>query len=333
MFKKRNLFICILIAVLVLNIIITNAKVNFGRGNGYTFSNVQIGNGKMIENEIELNNSNSPITSLEFGGISAKVFLDSTASDTIKYKIDEDLEQYLDISQEDNTLKVNRKKDSFYTRNKNTGKILKSKNGENKIEFYVGVDTLEELFASSGITVIGNGTFKSDNIKLDASGASDIKIDVECETANIDASGASNIVADISCETVDIDASGASDIKANLKRHAHKVEADLSGASDFTFSGETDDFNIDLSGASYADLKGKTEKMDIFASGSSDLNARYFKAEDIDISVSGGSSAEIYANNYINASASGSSNIDYWGNATVSKDKSSNADITKRGEN
>ncbi len=72
--------------------------------------------------------------------------------------------------------------------------------------------------------------------------------------------------------------------------------------------------DVDCSGASEIKLKGKVEKLFADVSGASSLNACKLKADYVDVSVSGASSAYVYARKYLSADASGVSTIKYRGN-------------------
>jgi RNA polymerase sigma factor (sigma-70 family) len=112
-------------------------------------------------------------------------------------------------------------------------------------------------------------SIEAKNVKLDASGASKIKLKASGDL-NAALSGASNVEGSIESKTVKLDASGAS--KTKLNGSAKKAALSASGASNFQlgdFPLET--ANVKLDGASAATVNVKT-KLDYSMSGASRLH-------------------------------------------------------------
>ncbi len=100
----------------------------------------------------------------------------------------------------------------------------------------------------SGASVATVSNVKADSLKLNASGASKIKIDGEADNLDSDASGASKIDAeDLKVENADINASGASNTTVSV---TNELKADASGASTIYYTGEPTNVSPKTSGAS-----------------------------------------------------------------------------------
>ncbi|MEY3874440.1 MAG: hypothetical protein RL363_1161 [Bacteroidota bacterium] len=146
---------------------------------------------------------------------------------------------------------------------------------------------------------------------LTASGACDVRVvdKIESQKLKIQFSGASDFKGNLEIGTLSATMSGASSYKGSLKANA--LFLDLSGASDVTLNGTADDLVIELSGASEANLF--------------DL---YTKA--VKVQASGASSAEVNVAQLLKAQASGASSIEYKGNAAVKELNSTGASSVKR---
>ncbi len=125
--------------------------------------------------------------------------------------------------------------------------------------------------------------------KIDASGAVDIKTDgvITVPELSIDASGATDSKLNISVQKLVLDCSGASKIK--LTGTAVDVNMDLSGASDiFAFDMPAENYDIEISGAGNAQLTvNKRIRAEISGAGSVKYKG---SPTEIDQSVSGAGS-------------------------------------------
>jgi hypothetical protein len=164
------------------------------------------------------------------GAVNVEVSVQKDFSVTVE--ADDNLLQYIKTETSGNTLKI-------YTE----GSI------STKTKIYVKISMPEiNSVDVSGASTIAVSNVKSDSIKLEASGASKIKIDGEANTMEADASGASGINAEgLKVETADIEASGASNatVWAN-----DELKADASGASSIYYAGEPKNLTQNSSGAS-----------------------------------------------------------------------------------
>lgn len=104
----------------------------------------------------------------------------------------------------------------------------------------------------------------------------------------------------------------------------------LSGAS--TFKGRliiSKDLDIILSGASSADISGKSKGLSMKLSGASDINAEGFTCEELGVNASGASDVDmINVTKSVSGKASGASKVKYSGNPTGTIQTSGASSVT-----
>ena len=130
----------------------------------------------------------------------------------------------------------------------------------------ISMPSLDRIDLSGAVTADVAGIKAAEAIEVDASGASDLSLNVRVDSLTIDASGASNVDVDGRAEDVQIDASGASN-----------VDLGSLGANGAT---------VDLSGASFLRL-GTVERVEGALSGASTLAAA--TTSDVNVRTSGAS--------------------------------------------
>ena len=141
---------------------------------------------------------------------------------------------------------------------------------------------------------------------ITASGASDVHIinKIESPKIRINLSGASDLKGDISAGVIIYDISGASDCKSLVD--ANTIAITGTGASKIELAGKVDDLSVVISGASDARLYNLNSKGAILKS-------------------SGASSIQATVTELLKANSSGASNIDYKGNPSVKESNTSGA--------
>jgi hypothetical protein len=121
-----------------------------------------------------------------------------------------------------------------------------------RIHVRVSAPDIESLQVS-GASKLSLANLKNDSLKVDASGASKIKVDGETKNLEIELSGASKIEAEaLMAENVNVAGSGASCASVNV---SGDLKADLSGASKVTYAGSPRNLEKSTSGAS--SVRGK----------------------------------------------------------------------------
>jgi len=171
----------------------------------------------------------------------------------------------------------------------NSSRWWKWGNEDYRVKAYVSVN---ELFAING------------------SGATNIKIvnGLNSEKLKINLSGASDLKGDIKAGTLMTELSGASNFKGTVQANAFSVKG--SGACDIEVSGSGDDLIVDVSGAS------SVKMYDYLVKGAS-------------VEASGASSIKLNVSDMLKAHATGASSIDYKGSATIKDLQSSGASSVK----
>ncbi|MBS1794599.1 MAG: DUF2807 domain-containing protein [Acidobacteria bacterium] len=116
-----------------------------------------------------------------------------------------------------------------------------------KIEIRVSLPELTKLNVSGASTAVVAGA-KTDALKLDASGASKIRVDGEVKSVEAGASGASGVEAEnLKTENAKVNASGASNITV---APTGELDAEASGASTVIYTNEPKSIKQNASGAS-----------------------------------------------------------------------------------
>lgn len=184
------------------------------------------------------------------------------------------------LSQENNqSVKVESKKDQLdnvITEVKGDALIIKldKKGGSwswnnSNVRVYVRTATLEALSASGGSDVYGQTAWKLDDFKIQASGGSDMDLEITASDISIQSSGGSDIELSGAADILKIQSSGGSDINAK-KLIVKSADIRSSGASDVSIH-VTDKLVVEASGASDVTYKGNPKIKDISSTSSSDV--------------------------------------------------------------
>ena len=145
----------------------------------------------------------------------------------------------------------------------------------------------------------------------------------------ITASGATNIkiVNGLASEKLRINLSGASDLKGDIK--AETLLADLSGASSLKASVQANAFSVTASGACNVDVSGAGDDLILDITGASSVKMYDYVVKGASIEASGASSVKVNVSEMLKANASGASSIDYKGTPAKKNLKSSGASSVK----
>lgn len=144
--------------------------------------------------------------------------------------------------------------------------------GDKKLRVYVSFKTLESLEGSGASDIIINGTLAANSMLVKLSGASDIKGAVKITNLSLELSGASTVTINGTAQNLKVDGSGASDIK-NYDLKVENCVAKLSGASDVRLT-ITNSISAHASGASTLYYEGNPDKKDVSANGASSVAQR-----------------------------------------------------------
>ena len=142
-----------------------------------------------------------------------------------------------------------------------------------KLKAYISIKNVDEIKAGGTSNIKIDGSLSSAALKLDFSGASDLKGKLNVNgLLDIHVSGASDVQIDGTADEVKIDASGASDVKAYDFRTTN-CTVDASGASSIKITVDKE-LSAKLSGASSVSYKGTAMIRDIKTSGASSISRK-----------------------------------------------------------
>jgi len=179
---------------------------------------------------------------------------------SVVIRVDDNIVEHLDVVKQGNTFRIGLK----------SGRDYNIQNATLQAEVTMPELVGLELSGASQAEITGFTSTK--DLKIDLSGSSDLRGDIEAGDATFDLSGSSTMVLTGSGGNLRIDASGSSDVElsafpvndANVKASgsstvtvdvAGRLDADASGASEVIYLGSPTLGTIDTSGASYVESK------------------------------------------------------------------------------
>lgn len=146
------------------------------------------------------------------------VYVKQDSGFSAKVTIDENLQQYIQVYEEGGVLYIHQQEN-----------INVDATGRMKV--YVSAPLFEKFKVSGASRIIGENKISSEGaIVVDATGASDIKMDIKAPTTDISASGASSIILTGQTKNLTVDCSGASNAKC-FELLSENAEVEASGAS------------------------------------------------------------------------------------------------------
>lgn len=186
-----------------------------------------------------------------------------TQSDTESIAVSANDEKYIDdiiTELEGNTLNIRSKGNNW------TGR------GNRHLKAYISFKKLEEVEISGASDVLTVGAIKQPSLRIDLSGASTFKAEMQVKTLSLDMSGASKLVLQGTADVLKADCSGASDLEA-FGLTAETANLDVSGASDIEIN-VSKDIKAEASGASSIRYKGTASITNVKTSGASSINRK-----------------------------------------------------------
>ncbi len=142
-------------------------------------------------------------------------------------------------------------------------------NGNQKLKAYISFKQIDQLKVSGACDVMLTGTLQAKTLKLELSGASDLKGRLDADKLTVELSGASDITLSGKVSQMDIVASGASSFKG-FDLSSDICNAHASGASDIKIT-VNKELTAQASGASDVHYKGEAVIREIRSSGSSSV--------------------------------------------------------------
>ena len=216
--------------------------------------NGTVGSGEVITEKKDFTN----FTTLD---ISSAFEVDITQSSTysVVIKADEDLFDYIEVTQTGSKLKIYLSPHHIFTDFTLGKRVLKAE---------ISMASLHELEISGASKGTVTGFKSASPLKLNVSGATSLKL------------------TDIAAGDTDCEVSGASKLTGNLT--AGYADFNVNGASSMDLSGVANDMELEVSGASRAELEEfRVRNVDVNLSGASETTV--YVSETLDIEVSGAS--------------------------------------------
>jgi Putative auto-transporter adhesin, head GIN domain len=149
-------------------------------------------------------------------------------------------------------------------------KTWKWSNGNKKLRAYISFKQLDKLNISGACDVFINGVLKADVLRVEQSGASDLKGKMDVAKLYVDLSGASDMTITGMATRLYVEASGASDFKG-FDLVAESCEAKASGASDIRIT-VNKELSAEASGASDVKYRGSCTIREVKSSGSASVS-------------------------------------------------------------
>jgi len=194
------------------------------------------GNGHVVSKDF--NESN--FRNLEVGA-AMKVYIRQGNTYEVKIKAEENILELIQVKKDGDKLEV-----SF--------RDHQSIHPTKDILVYITAPDFHELSASGSGGYVSEGVIKTNDLSIDLSGATKVKLDLDVTDIKIDASGASEIRLAGKTNSLKVEGSGSTDIRA-FGLEAQDVAIDLSGAGSAEVQA-AQKLDVDLSGAGSVRYKG-----------------------------------------------------------------------------
>ncbi len=198
------------------------------------------------------------------------------------------------------------------------------------------VDSFSELSVSGAFTVyLSQGDREALRVEAKEEHLDDIVTEVRGGRLRIGVrnSGRNNTTGSIYLTVKNLNSltvSGACKISSETSLRASDFELKSSGASKVTLALEVKDLDLHSSGASSITLSGSANMYNLSLSGASNINTFELRAQDVEVSASGASKVDIYAENRLNVNTSGATKVRYKGSPQVESVKASGASSVKK---
>jgi hypothetical protein len=254
------------------------------------------GSGKIATKTLNYSDFNSIYVSNSF-----KVNIIQSTTDKVIIRYDDNLEDFLNLSQELDKISFGLKYGYNY-QNIN-------------ISVEIHTSNLSKIIASGSSEILLD-KFETENLTFHISGASEVSGNlIIANELSIIASGASEINFIGETRNANFDVSGASELSLENFNFFNNLTVESSGASDLYLVGECQNANLDFSGSS--ELKAKN----------------LIVSNNLIIESSGASSISITANNNITLDLSGASDCHLYGNGKIISTVTSGSSSIKKHAN
>ncbi|MCK8490851.1 DUF2807 domain-containing protein [Spirosoma sp. RP8] len=140
------------------------------------------------------------------------------------------------------------------------------------VKAYLTFKQLTDLHASGGADVFGQGRLSFDDLNVEASGGSDVKLELKADELNVSASGGADAIIQGSARTLNANGSGGADLDAR-KLTVETCNANSSGGSD-VYVNASRELSMKASGGSDIYYYGSAKVLAKSKSGGSDITQK-----------------------------------------------------------
>jgi Putative auto-transporter adhesin, head GIN domain len=181
-----------------------------------------------------------------------EVLINQGSEERLELEVDENLLELIETETKNNTLYISSKK---------------SIGNATSLKLYITVVDVNDIDVSGAIELKNKGTYQTENLEIEVSGAGDIDLDVDVENLTMDMSGASETTLSGTANNFEIEISGAGELQAKKLKTRNTTIAISGAGSAVVFAKKT--LKVEVSGAGSVKYKGspKVEK-DISGAGS-----------------------------------------------------------------
>lgn len=249
------------------------------------------------------------ITSID-AGYNYEIHVTEGRSDKVKVVFDSEVEDLLEVRYSSNGKRL-----TLFAKNNISQRI---RNGRTvPVHVYLEMRYINTLSLSGAAKADFTGSFKTENLDLDVSGAAGVSgLEIDGITMDADCSGAADVyLTGTFMDKVDLDISGAA--KMVYDGDSKALDADVSGASKFKCSGRFDECEVKCNGASSATLSGKASAAEYECTGASSIDAQDFIVKNADVELAGASKAKVHATGELRHNVSRASKMTWFGNAKI----------------
>ncbi|MBN1239263.1 MAG: DUF2807 domain-containing protein [Gammaproteobacteria bacterium] len=138
-----------------------------------------------------------------------------------------------------------------------------------RVSAYIDFVRLSDIEVSGGSDVRGRSTIEADELRVVASGGSDVRLTVDASQLEFRLSGGSDLDVEGRADDLSVDASGGSDVSAGRLR-AQRASVRVSGGSDASVNAAAR-VDIEASGGSDVDVHGDPRDRTVDTDRSSDV--------------------------------------------------------------
>lgn len=205
-------------------------------------------------NQVTQTREVEPFNEIEVGG-SIKLVLKQDSNASLRIVADDNIQELIDTRVNGNKL------------------VIETENNlcdSGPITIYATARTWEGIDASGAVEVVSDGTLSGERFKLELSGSTKVKLDLNTGDMRTDASGATEVLLTGQARSHEIEISGSGEVEA-LDFVVGNYNIRTSGASELKINA-LNELNVRSSGSSEISYRGNPKNVNNNNSGASSLN-------------------------------------------------------------